>query len=306
MSSKDKKSGEGDSVTKSQAVPPWFNFVNAGASGMTATCFVHPMDVLKNRMQMTKGNPSIREVIGDIRAMGGLANFYRGLSAGLLRQATYTTARLGIYNQLQDMYREHRSGKKPSFSERSLMAMFAGSFGAFLGTPADVALVRMSSDGRLPPEKRRNYKNVFNALTRIMKEEGIKDLWRGSVPTMGRAAVVNVSQLATYSQTKDIFVSKLNMEEGVALHFSASMVSGLITVFNSMPFDIAKTRIQNLDTRGKRPGMFGMIGEIAMNEGPRALWKGFWPMYARVGPHTVITFIVNEKFSEMYRHFFMQ
>ena len=32
----------------------------------------------------------------------------------------------------------------------------------------------MTSDGRLPPEQRRNYKNVFDALIRISREEGVR------------------------------------------------------------------------------------------------------------------------------------
>lgn len=86
--------------------------------------------------------------------------------------------------------------------------MLAGAAGAFVGTPAEVALIRMTSDGRLPPAERRNYKNVFNALTRITTEEGVTTLWRGAVPTIGRAVVVNAAQLASYSQviiTKTLF-----------------------------------------------------------------------------------------------------
>lgn len=49
---------------------------------------------------------------------------------------------------------------------------------------------------------RRNYKNVFNALFRIIREEGLFTLWRGAIPTMGRAMVVNAAQLASYSQAK--------------------------------------------------------------------------------------------------------
>lgn len=56
----------------------------------------------------------------------------------------------------------------------------AGATGAFVGTPAEVALVRMTADGRLPPDQRRNYSNVFNALLRISREEGITTLWRGN------------------------------------------------------------------------------------------------------------------------------
>lgn len=49
---------------------------------------------------------------------------------------------------------------------------------------------------------RRNYKNVFDALFRIIREEGLFTLWRGAIPTMGRAMVVNAAQLASYSQAK--------------------------------------------------------------------------------------------------------
>ncbi len=35
----------------------------------------------------------------------GITGIYAGLSAGLLRQATYTTARMGIYQSLLDKFR---------------------------------------------------------------------------------------------------------------------------------------------------------------------------------------------------------
>ena len=75
-----------------------------------------------------------------------------------------------------------------------------------VGTPAEVALIRMTSDGNLPAEVRRNYKNAFDALFRISKEEGIFTLWRGAIPTMGRAMVVNAAQLASYSQAKQFLL----------------------------------------------------------------------------------------------------
>ena len=55
--------------------------------------------------------------------------------------------------------------------------------------------------------ERRNYKNVFDALFRMTKEEGIFTLWRGAIPTMGRAMVVNAAQLASYSQAKEALLN---------------------------------------------------------------------------------------------------
>lgn len=101
----------------------------------------------------------------------------------------------------------------------------------------------MTSDGRLPLADRRNYRNVFDALIRIVKEEGVLTLWRGAIPTMGRAMVVNAAQLASYSQAKQMLVSTGYFVEGIWLHFNASMISGLITTAASMPLDMAKTRL---------------------------------------------------------------
>lgn len=100
----------------------------------------------------------------------------------------------------------------------------------------------MTADGRLPANERRNYKNVFDALLRITKEEGLLTLWRGAIPTMGRAMVVNAAQLATYSQAKQILLNTGFFRDGILLHFCASMISGLVTTAASMPVDIAKTR----------------------------------------------------------------
>ena len=60
----------------------------------------------------------------------------------------------------------------------------------------------MTADGNLPADKRRNYKSVFDALVRIFGEEGGTTLYRGAIPTTGRAMVVNAAQLASYSQAK--------------------------------------------------------------------------------------------------------
>ncbi|XP_076293102.1 mitochondrial 2-oxoglutarate/malate carrier protein [Lasioglossum baleicum] len=287
-----------------QRLPPVFTFINAGLSGMAATCVVHPMDVIKNRIQVQQEKTSVGTVIKSIIKNEGIFRFYSGLSAGLVRQATYTTVRLGIYNQLQEYWKQ-RHTEKPNFGILSLMAGTAGSMGAFVGTPAEVALVRMTADGRLPKDQRRNYKNVFHAFSVIVRSEGITALWRGAVATMGRAVVVNISQLATYSQAKFFIASKLKMEDGIKLHFLASMLSGFLTTFNSMPFDIAKTRIQNLKSKGKPPGMLSVLASIIKTEGVPALWKGFLPTYCRIGPHTVLTLIINEQIVKLYRRYMM-
>ena len=51
------------------------------------------------------------QVAKDIIAKDGAGGLYKGLSAGLLRQATYTTARLGIFQIFSDMLKQQNQGK---------------------------------------------------------------------------------------------------------------------------------------------------------------------------------------------------
>lgn len=73
---------------------------------MGATCVVQPLDLIKTRMQLSGGGKSSFTVASEIVAREGFTSLYTGLSAGLLRQATYTTTRLGVYTYLFDNYRE--------------------------------------------------------------------------------------------------------------------------------------------------------------------------------------------------------
>ncbi|KAI3389465.1 hypothetical protein SNEBB_004204 [Seison nebaliae] len=291
------------SSNEKKTVPNSLKFAFGGFSGMGATVFVQPMDLLKTRMQLNIGSPEYKTTINAFKTVTkneGIAALYNGLSAALLRQATYTTSRMGIYTSLNE-YAQNKG--YTNFGYKALMGMTAGGLAAIIGTPAEVSLIRMTSDGRLPVNERRGYKNVFDALIRIVREEGTLTLWRGAVPTVVRAMVINAAQLATYSQAKTSLKATGYFHDGIWLHFNASMISGLATTAASMPVDILKTRYQNMRIINGRPeynGVMDILKSVIRNEGVFSFWKGFTPYYARLGPHTVITFIFLEQLNRVY------
>jgi len=82
------------------------------------------------------------------------------------------------------------------------------------------------------------------------------------------------------------------------------MGSGLVTTIASMPVDIAKTRLQSMkyvDGVPEYKGALDVLGKVVKQEGFFALWKGFTPYYFRLGPHTVITFIILEQMNMAYK-----
>ncbi|XP_074654086.1 mitochondrial 2-oxoglutarate/malate carrier protein-like [Tubulanus polymorphus] len=283
-------------------------FLFGGTAGCLATMFVQPLDLVKNRMQLSGEGGKLKEhktsfhAIRSILKQEGIIKMYTGLSAGLLRQATYTTSRLGIYTTLFEMFSEN--GKPPNFFAKAGIGMMSGGLAAMVGTPAEISLIRMTADGRLPKDQQRNYKNVFDALIRMSKEEGVLTLWRGCGPTVMRAIVVNAAQLASYSQAKQFLLSTKYFGDNILTHFAASMLSGLVTTAASMPVDIAKTRIQNMkyiDGKPEYRGAFDVLTKVVRKEGLFSLWKGFTPYFFRLGPHTILTFIFLEQMNIYYR-----
>ncbi|KAI0224844.1 Mitochondrial 2-oxoglutarate/malate carrier protein [Lamellibrachia satsuma] len=294
-------------VKPGASMPKYVKFLLGGSAGMAATLFVQPLDLVKNRMQLSGEGTKAREhktsfhAIRSILRNEGFIGMYSGLSAGLLRQATYTTTRLGVYTILFEHF--SKDGQPPSFLMKAGLGMTAGAVGSFIGTPAEISLIRMTADGRLPVAQRRNYSHVFNAIYRISREEGVLTLWRGCGPTVVRAMVVNAAQLASYSQAKQLVLSTGYFKDNILLHFIASMISGLVTTGCSMPVDIVKTRIQNMkiiDGKPEYTGAMDVLRRVVRGEGFFSLWKGFTPYYARIGPHTVLTFIFLEQMNKFY------
>lgn len=134
--------------------------------------------------------PSAFAVIRYSIAKDGIRSIYTGLSASLLRQMTYSLVRIGSYEEMKK--RMSKNGKA-STGKLLLAASAAGGLGGLAGNPADILLVRMTSDSIKPVEKRYNYPNALSGLVSLVKEEGLRGLGRGVIMNTTRAVLMNVS-----------------------------------------------------------------------------------------------------------------
>eukprot|EP00250_Pteridium_aquilinum_P021693 c25197_g1_i1 orf=48-1022(-) len=319
-------------------------FVEGGLASMVAGCSTHPLDLIKVRMQLqgetTMPLPALKQAssvqlafathghfnmtasvsapatsyrgpiavgLGIVRAEGAHALF-SGISATMLRQGLYSTTRMGLYEVLKE-----RWSSKGTAEEQGLPVMkkigaglVAGAVGAAVGNPADVAMVRMQADGRLPKMQQRNYTSVADALCRMVKQEGASVLWRGSSLTIQRAMVVTASQLSTYDQAKESIEQRQLLPGGVATHVAASCAAGLVASIASNPIDVIKTRFMNMKAEGGRPAYSGALDCVLKTvraEGPLALYKGFVPTVMRQAPFTIVLFVSLEQIRHLLQKF---
>lgn len=279
-------------------------FLNGGAAGMVATTVIQPVDMIKVRLQLagegvkTGPKPTPLSVTREVIAAGRVLDLYTGLSAGLLRQAVYTTARMGFFETFMKSLtaRAEGQGTKIGFAERAGAGLTAGGIAAMIGNPADLALIRMQSDGLKPREQRANYRSVFDALIRITRSEGIGALWSGAFPTVVRAMALNFGQLAFFSEAKNQ-LKDTNLSPR-AQTLSASAAAGFFASFFSLPFDFVKTRLQKQqrgpDGRMPYRGMLDCFQKVIREEGPLRLYRGFSTYYVRIAPHAMVTLIVAD------------
>jgi len=216
---------------------------------------------------------------------------YKGLGAGLLRQATYTTARLGIFRTMMDAIQES-TGRPTTLFEKTVGGLVAGGLGSIFGTPADLALIRMQADATLPEAQRRHYTGVVNALTRIVKEEGFTGLFKGCLPVVVRAMSLNAGMLAVHDDVQARM--KLVTDNYWLQNIGAKGMSGFAASAASLPFDFVKTRIQKqkpdpITKELPYKNSLDCAKKVLKHEGPLAFYRGFGTYCMRIAPHVIIT-----------------
>lgn len=280
--------------------------VVSALGGMGAATFCHPIDVVRIQMQLYEFKGSV-DAVQQIVKRSGPSSLYNGISAAYLRQWTYGSCRLGLYSFFLDkVTKDLKPGETVSFLQKLGMGCVSGGIGAFVGNPAELALVRMSADSRLPEDARRNYKGVGECLVRVARDEGPAALWTGATPTVIRACLLSSTTLAVYSECKAAlprYVPWLENSPTATMFLGTLMCSFLANAIVT-PFDVVKSRLQQMPIplAGEAPLYTGMMDCFAKGvkaDGPMVLYRGFTPAFIKLAPYTTISFILTEKLTKL-------
>ncbi|KAF8203724.1 dicarboxylic acid transporter [Pholiota molesta] len=285
--------------------PFWLGGV---AASMAATC-THPLDVTKVRMQTLDSipgskRPSTISVIRTSISQSGVRALYAGLSASLMRQMSYSLVRLGSYEKMKAQLA--RDGKA-STGKLLLAACLAGGLGGIAGNPADIILVRMTSDLIRPPEKRYNYSNAFSGLGDLVRTDGIHGLLRGLGTNTFRAVLMNMSQVGSYDfikttlLTHSLPVIDYQFRDNLPLHLTSSCLAGMFATTICSPADVIRSRL--MASSGKT-SFTHIISQSFKDEGLRFLFKGWTPSFVRLGPNTVLMFVFYEQIKKAWKSAF--
>lgn len=290
---------------KSGSPPIHYPFWFGGSAAALATVVTHPLDLVKVRMQ-TRAPDAPKTMVGTFSFIfrnEGPKGLYKGLSASLLRQLTYSTVRFGVYEDLKVRFAPEPTPDnpkgKPSTLNLILQSSVAGFLGGIAGNPGDVLNVRMQSDFGKPSAERRNYKHAIDGLIRMTREEGVTSLFRGVSANSSRALLMTASQLASYDLIKQFLINSMGMADNITTHFVGSLSAGFVATTVCSPVDVIKTRI--MSGAGKQSVM-QILKTATQKEGYLWMFRGWVPSFIRLGPHTIFTMIFFEQHKKLYRN----
>lgn len=131
----------------------------------------------------------------------GIPSLWAGLSASILRQATYSTARFGIHAALAAHVLERSPGRDTlPLSWNIACAGLAGGLAGLMGNPTEVVLVRMCADGAKLAAERFAYANALTGLGRVWTEEGVQAFKKGLAPNVARSILMSMPAFVRYRE----------------------------------------------------------------------------------------------------------
>lgn len=190
------------------------------------------------------------KTLSSFAARDGITPLWTGLSASILRQSTYSTARFGLYTVLSQHLKERNGGRPLSSWATIGAAALSGAFAGVIGNPAEVILVRMCADGAKPMAERKNYPDAARGLVQIAREEGIGTFGRGLAATVVRSVLMNVGQIAPYTAAKSLLLAQTSLQDDVKTHMLSSLIAGTVATTICAPADVLKSRIQAASKAG--------------------------------------------------------
>ena len=283
----------------------FIRFGLASTSSMTASFITNPVDVIKVRMQLEgelKFNTPLhkRYYKGFVRGLfrilldEGPGGLLKGVTASLLREFSYGGIRLGAYEPIKELYGATDPSHTPLWKKIAAGGT-SGMIGSAIANPTDVVKIRMQGT-----KIGKRYPSTFHAFIYIYRSEGIRGLWRGVGPTVQRAMVLTASQTSSYDHTKHTILNWGILNEGLPLHILSSITAGFVCATCTSPIDVIKTRIMNQEVSnvgGNKvyKSVLDCLLKTLKSEGLSGLYKGFIPNWMRLGPHTIICFLIFER-----------
>lgn len=244
-----------------------------------------------------------------LREEGFFRGLYKGMAPATVRELSYSSIRFGLYVPIKTVMTKVSGGQKgpePMWS-KIVAGGLAGGIGSAVSNPVDLIKARMQADSSAdaPP--------MIHHFKSIVKSDGVQGLWKGTSTTVVRAVVLGSTKLASYDEIKSQLSSTFGLSaKGLPCIVGAAVGAGLLVSVTTAPIDFARTRFMTSASIAQRQKALGLpvttevyssgldvMKKVVKSEGALALFRGFFPQWARIAPYSIIQFMAWEQMCQV-------
>ncbi|KAG7209769.1 hypothetical protein KM043_011391 [Ampulex compressa] len=290
----DPESGE----TKISAdYPVLKSFLAGSVSGTFSTILFQPLDLVKTRLQSRVNlhvdcRSSSNGMLGMVTHIIQKENVF-GLWKGMTPSITRVVPGVGLYFSSLHWLKGILNFEEPLTPIQAMsLGITARSMSGALLIPITVVKTRFESGVY-------KYNSIREALRLIYKQEGVRGLSSGLLPTLLRDAPFSGLYLMFYTQLKNVgTMSDLSPTQSLApVNFGCGILAGVLASFVTQPADVIKTKMQLYPNEFQ--GICNASLVLYKRYGILGYFKGIVPRMLR---RTLMTTMAWTVYEEMIRY----
>ena len=269
------------------------------AGGMEATA-VWPMEYIKTQLQLQASaakaggaKPKFDTILGGLKYQhqrSGFFGLYRGLGPVVTFSIPKAGVRFGCFSVISESL---RVGDEPLGPLMNLTAgIGAGCSEAVLAvTPIETVKTKLI-DGN---------KTFVQGVKEIIAADGVKGLYRGLIPTIGKQASNQGIRFMVVGEYKKWLTSSREDKTVSAIEgLLGGMIAGCSSTLANNPIDAVKTRMQGLEAH-KYNGTADCVKKMFEEGGIKAFYRGTLARMGRVVPGQGLIFGSYEAIQNVVR-----
>ncbi|XP_077277136.1 mitochondrial glycine transporter isoform X1 [Temnothorax americanus] len=266
------------------------SFLAGSFSGTFSTILFQPLDLVKTRLQSRVnapvGSPK-NGMLGTVAYIVQKENIF-GLWKGMTPSITRVIPGVGLYFSSLHWLKHAFNLEEPLTALQAIsLGITARSMSGALLIPITVVKTRFESGVY-------KYNSISEALKLIYKQEGVRGLSSGLVPTLLRDAPYSGLYLMFYTQLKNAAASTgVTNNSSAPVHFGCGILAGILASIVTQPPDVVKTKMQLYPNEFN--GIYHATFFVYKKYGALGYFKGIVPRMLRRTLMTTMAWTVYEQ-----------
>ncbi|XP_015253752.1 PREDICTED: solute carrier family 25 member 45 [Cyprinodon variegatus] len=280
---------------------PFLEFVAGSISGAVGIALGHPLDTVKVRLQAKSVYKGMFDCVAKTYLNEGLRGFFKGMSFPVLTTGLANSIVFGSYsNALHYISQSDCNIRSPCKQASSVQVFTAGCISGVVQVLvcAPIDLVKVRLQGQTAAER---YRGPIHCVAVILKEKGLKGLYKGGVAMALRDVPCYGLYFLPYEVIRKT-LTETGEEPGTFAILMAGGVAGVVTWACATPMDVIKARLQMSGAGGRHySGVLHCIRVSLKDEGVRVFFKGLLLNSVRAFPVNAVTFLTYESLLKIFR-----